>query len=44
MSVDLDEVKKKRLAEQVRRKSGWNDPVVITAITTEVGAAWKAKF
>ena len=38
----LDTVQKKRLAEQIRRKSGWDDPVVITAITAEVGAAWDA--
>ena len=38
----LDTVQKKRLAEQIRRKSGWNEPVVITAITAEVGAAWDA--
>jgi hypothetical protein len=44
ISIDQDEVQKKRLAEQVRRKSGWNDPVVITAITAEVGAAWEAKI
>jgi hypothetical protein len=44
ISKDLDEVQKKRLAEQIRRKSGWNDPVVITAITAEAGAAWEAKI
>ncbi len=38
----LDTVQKKRLAEQVRRRSGWDDPVVITAITAEVGAVWDA--
>ena len=38
----LDPVQKKRLAEQIWRKSGWNEPVVITAITVEVGAAWDA--
>ena len=38
----LDTVQKKRLAEQIWRKSGWNEPVVITAITAEVGAAWDA--
>jgi hypothetical protein len=44
ISIDLDEVQKKRLAEQVRQKSGWNDPVVITTIIAEVGAAWEAKI
>ena len=38
----LDVVEKKRLAKLVRKKSGWADPVLINAITAEVGAAWNA--
>ena len=38
----LDTVQKKRLAEQIWRKSRWNEPLVIIAITAEVGAAWNA--
>ena len=38
----LDVVEKKRLAELVRKKSGWADPVLINAITAKVGAAWNA--
>jgi Protein of unknown function (DUF4100) len=38
----LDEADKRRLAEHIRRKSGWDAPVLITSITAEVGAAWEA--
>jgi hypothetical protein len=41
-SKALDTVQKKRLAEQIRKKSRWNEPIVITAITAEVEAAWDA--
>jgi hypothetical protein len=41
---DLGESTKKRLAEEVRRKSGWDAPVLITSITAEVGATWEAKI
>jgi hypothetical protein len=39
---DIGEVEKRRLAEIVRRKSGWNDPVLVNSITAQVGAAWNA--
>ncbi len=35
-----EEVVKKRLAETVRRKSGWDDPVLISSFTAEVGSLW----
>ena len=42
-SVDhLDVIEKKRLAEYVRQKSGWSEPVLVNSITAEVGAAWNA--
>jgi hypothetical protein len=42
-SVDhLDVVEKKRLAECVRQRSGWSEPVLVNSITAEVGAAWNA--
>ncbi|CAM6088812.1 unnamed protein product [Calypogeia fissa] len=34
------EVVKKRLAKTVRRKSGWNDLVLISFFTVEVGSLW----
>lgn len=34
----LGEADKKRLAEQIRKKSGWDAPLLITSITAEVGA------
>ena len=38
---NMSEADKKRLAEQIRRKSGWDALVLITSITAEVGAAWE---
>ena len=40
----LEDVEKKRLAESIRQKTGWDVPVLITSITAEVGAAWEAKI
>ena len=34
---------KRRLADLVRSKSGWNDPVFISNITVKVGAKWDAE-
>ncbi|CAM6097340.1 unnamed protein product [Calypogeia fissa] len=33
---------KKQLADKVREKTGWDVPVLISSITVEVDAAWKA--
>jgi hypothetical protein len=37
---NIGEVEKRRLAEVVRRKSGWDDPVLVHSIIAQVGAAW----
>jgi hypothetical protein len=39
---NIGDVEKKRLAEIVRKKSGWDDPVLVFSITAQVGAAWNA--
>ena len=41
VSQNLSTVEKKRLAEHMRKESGWDVPVHITAITAEVGATWE---
>jgi hypothetical protein len=38
----LGDVEKKRIADTIRKKSGWNEPVLINSITAEVGATWNA--
>jgi hypothetical protein len=39
---NIGEVEKRRLAHVVRRKSGWDDLVLVNSITAQVGAAWNA--
>jgi hypothetical protein len=39
---NIGEVEKKRLADIVRRKSGWDDPVLVNSSNAQVGATWNA--
>jgi hypothetical protein len=41
---NIGEVEKKRLVEIVRRKSGWDDPVLVNSITAQIGVAWNASI
>ena len=40
----FDDIEKKRIAAMVRKKSGWEDPVLVNSITAQVGAAWNASI
>jgi hypothetical protein len=39
---NIGEVEKRRLVEIVRRKFGWDDPMLVNSITTQIEAAWNA--
>ncbi|CAM6084795.1 unnamed protein product [Calypogeia fissa] len=40
MEEGLSEAQKKRLAEEMRQRTGWDDPVFISPITARVSAFW----
>jgi hypothetical protein len=40
----FDDVEKKRIAAMVRKKSGWEDPILVNSITAQVEAAWNASM